>query len=275
MQARFDHRQPSLERLHYATKREMGTTLGIERHLRMALLMATLLMSGCASTQAHQPAAQLPAGVDGYQCYRRANFPGGFVYAEGYPDYRGGYASLTHAWHLDPPSGMEPEIFLGWHDGDNTWLPALRLNVSQAVRPLPPLGTQISLRLSSGEWVQQDLISEHFWRLWQYGPANSAYGGFVETRDPAFISAFGAIQEPLLVGPTCRVGPGRTRPDKPAPSIRKLLLYRLIDSPSPFMLHWTLPHCCETYHALFGPFNLVCHGRKDLVEQKNLTDHNR
>jgi hypothetical protein len=136
------------------------------------------------------PAVQLPDGVDGYQCYRRETFPGAVVHAEASPDYQGGYVTLTMGWKMPSTGSGAPEVLVVWESG-RPWSGSF-LNVSQAVRPLPPPDTQISFRLSSGETITQTLIPPNYWQEWRRIPASDGgyFGGFVLTREPAFMDAF-------------------------------------------------------------------------------------
>jgi hypothetical protein len=61
------------------------------------------------------------------------------------------------------------------------------------VYPLPPQGTEISFRLSSGETITRVLISSRDWRDWSQRNY-SGYGGFVSTTDVAFMEAFTRAQ---------------------------------------------------------------------------------
>jgi hypothetical protein len=149
--------------------------------------MTAVWLSACAQT-AELPLVELPEGVDGYQCYRRESTPKGDVYAEGYPDYRGGYASLTTSWEYKEAGELPVEAKLLWSKGPQALESAPWLTVNLNVGPLPPRDSWIYLRLSSGEVTGREFVDRKTWREWSRGTGR--YGSFVLSSSPAFIEAF-------------------------------------------------------------------------------------
>lgn len=157
----------------------------------MSILRAIIscaLLAGCAtSTLETAPTSILPDGIEGYACYRRANFTGGVVEARAEPDYRGGYTTLSMSWEMFGTGVGTPEIHVHWESG-RRWSGSF-LTVIEALYPIPPQDTQISLRLSSGEVVAQTFIEPRYWREFSQLVA-SGYGGHVFTDDVGFMEAF-------------------------------------------------------------------------------------
>jgi hypothetical protein len=156
------------------------------------VIIGCSLLLGCVTTTTLEPPRpELPVGVDGYNCGRRENFPGGVVQARAQPDYRGGYVTLSMSWEMFSTGVGTPEVLMHWESG-RRWAGTF-LTVTAAVYPLPPLGTQISLRLSSGEVIAQTFIEPRNWREWSHH-SYSGYGGHVFTDDLGFMEAFTRAQ---------------------------------------------------------------------------------
>jgi hypothetical protein len=91
------------------------------------------------------------------------------------------------SWKVFSTGVGTPEVLVHWESG-RRWAGTF-LTVNEAVYPLPPQGTQISLRLSTGEVIAQTLIEPRHWREWSQ-QAFSGYGGHVFTDDVGFMEAF-------------------------------------------------------------------------------------
>jgi hypothetical protein len=95
--------------------------------------------------------------------------------------------TLSMSWKVFSTGVGTPEVLVHWESG-RRWAGTF-LTVNEAVYPLPPQGTQISLRLSTGEVIAQTLIEPRHWREWSQ-QAFSGYGGHVFTDDVGFMEAF-------------------------------------------------------------------------------------
>ena len=93
------------------------------------------------------------------------------------------------SWELRKSDSFSPEVHVVWTRGPHAISPPGWLTVSQTVRELPPRGTKIRLRLSSGESIEQEFVSPKTWREWKRIQA-SGYGGLVNSNAPEFIEAF-------------------------------------------------------------------------------------
>lgn len=155
------------------------------------VLVALVASPGCTHVP-HAPAVQLPPGVDGYQCYRREKTSSGFVYAKAYPDYRGGYTSLTMGWETRNGGGYLPEVRLVWTRGPEAISPPGWVTVNQTVQgALPPLHSKMYLRLSSGEILEREFIDPKTWRQWKRDEQRWAgFGGLIHSTGPAVMEAF-------------------------------------------------------------------------------------
>jgi hypothetical protein len=153
-------------------------------------LVTLAALAGCS----HAPAApdvQFPPGVDGYQCYRREKTASGFVYAEGYPNYHGGFRSITMGWEAKN-SQFLPNVQLVWTRGPEAIQPPGWFTVNQVVQgELPPQKSQMYLRLSSGEVLQREFTDRKTWRQWKRLKFSVAgFGGMIHSEDPAEKDAF-------------------------------------------------------------------------------------
>jgi hypothetical protein len=154
-------------------------------------LVTVVALPGCRHVPP-APAVQLPPGVDGYQCYRREKTASGFVYAKGYPDYRGSYTSLTMGWETGTVGGYLPEVKLVWTFGPDAIAPPGWISVNQAVQgELPPLKSMMYLRLSSGEVIEREFIEPKRWRRWKRSELRAeGFGGLIHSEEPAVRDAF-------------------------------------------------------------------------------------
>jgi hypothetical protein len=114
------------------------------------------------------------------------------VYAKAFPDYRGGYTSLTMGWETKNATQYLPEVKLVWTRGPDAIQPPGWVTVNQTLQgALPPLKSRMYLRLSSGEVLESEFIPPKSWHEWKRNEQRWAgFGGLVHSEDPAFKDAF-------------------------------------------------------------------------------------
>jgi hypothetical protein len=153
----------------------------------IALALAAVAASGCSTLTGSPTGKSWPDDVVGYQCYREVTTQHGTLFAEGYPDYQGGFSSLG-AWWQSP--GMvsigSPGMSLRYEAGAGRGTPVLAkpdLSAYLQVKPGPVEETWLFLVLSSGE-----SLVRKFTEAGQ--PAPGGRSNFIATTDPAFVEAF-------------------------------------------------------------------------------------
>jgi hypothetical protein len=148
--------------------------------------IVAICATGCATPTPVMPGYGYS---NGYQCYRRENTAAGFVFAEGYPDYHGGYASLTMGWNAETQGAESWQAQAYWTSGPKAISPPGWLSLHRSVRELPPMGSKIRLQLSTGETLEREFVDKKTWQQWNNFKA-AGYGGLIHIQEPRLVEAF-------------------------------------------------------------------------------------